>query len=53
MSKSLLLGSALVALVAASPAAAELKFKPGEDARFTWSDFEELKKGYAKFRKLL
>jgi alpha-glucoside transport system substrate-binding protein len=44
MSKSLLLGSALFALVAASPASAELKFKPGEDARFTWSNFDDLKK---------
>jgi alpha-glucoside transport system substrate-binding protein len=44
MNKNLWLGSALIALALASPAAAELKFKPGEDARFTWSNFEDLKK---------
>ena len=44
MKKSLLLGVALAALALAAPASAELKFKPGEDARFTWANFEELKK---------
>lgn len=44
MKKSLLAGIALAALALSWPAAAELKFNPGEDARFTWENFEELKK---------
>ena len=44
MKKSLLLGVALAALAFGATAHAELKFKPGEDARFHWDDFEELKK---------
>lgn len=39
----LALGAAALALVMAAPASAELKFKPGEDARFNWADFETLK----------
>ena len=44
MKKSLLLGVAFAALAFAAPASAELKFKPGEDARFHWDNFEALKK---------
>lgn len=44
MKKSLLLGAALAVLAFAAPASAELKFKPGEDAKFNWANFEELKK---------
>ena len=44
MKKSLLLGVAAAALFIGGPASAELKFKPGEDAKFTWSNFEDLKK---------
>ncbi len=44
MRKTLLAGVALAAMALSWPAAAELKFKPGEDARFTWENFEELKK---------
>jgi alpha-glucoside transport system substrate-binding protein len=44
MRKSLFLGVALAAIALAGPASAELKFKPGEDARFTWSNFDDLKK---------
>ncbi len=40
----LALGVAGLALALATPALAELKFKPGEDARFNWANFEELKK---------
>jgi alpha-glucoside transport system substrate-binding protein len=43
MTKALFLGVALSALALASPASAELKFAPGEDARFTWQNFEDLK----------
>ena len=43
MKKTLLAGAALLVL-AAPAAAAELKFKPGEDAKFTWANFDELKK---------
>ena len=39
MKKALMLGAALIALATAAPAQAELKFKPGEDARFTWSNY--------------
>jgi len=42
--KNLLLGAALAALFIATPALAELKYKPGEDAKFNWSNFEDLKK---------
>jgi alpha-glucoside transport system substrate-binding protein len=44
MKKILMLGVALTALALSGPASAELKFKPGEDSRFHWADFEELKK---------
>ncbi len=44
MKKTLMLGVALAALAFAAPASAELKFKPGEDARFNWANFEDLKK---------
>jgi alpha-glucoside transport system substrate-binding protein len=40
---------AALALAVASPAiAADLKFKPGEDARFHWADFDTLKKNDLK-----
>lgn len=35
---------ACMSLFAAAQAEAELKFKPGEDARFHWANFEDLKK---------
>ncbi|WP_054309326.1 ABC transporter substrate-binding protein [Mesorhizobium sp. 1M-11] len=45
MKKLLLLGTAFAALALAAPAqAAELKFKPGEDSKFHWANFEDLKK---------
>ncbi|MFG9976643.1 hypothetical protein ACG3QR_33330, partial [Pseudomonas aeruginosa] len=45
MKKTFLLGTALVALAfAASAGAAELKFKPGEDSKFHWANFDDLKK---------
>ena len=37
-------GVALTALAFAAPASAELKFKPGEDSRFNWANYEELDK---------
>jgi alpha-glucoside transport system substrate-binding protein len=40
---SLLAGAAALALGAGAAAAAELKFAPGEDARFHWDSFEALK----------
>ena len=39
----LALGVAALALALSTPALAELKFKPGEDARFHWGDFDTLK----------
>ncbi|TKT82719.1 ABC transporter substrate-binding protein [Aquamicrobium sp. LC103] len=45
MKTKLTVGAALAAIgLYAVPAQAELKFAPGEDSRFTWSDFEELEK---------
>jgi alpha-glucoside transport system substrate-binding protein len=40
----LALGVAALALALTTPAMAELKYKPGEDARFNWGNFEDLKK---------
>ena len=40
----LALGIAALALAFTTPAMAELKFKPGEDARFNWADYDQLKK---------
>lgn len=44
MRKSLPLGAALAALALSAPAQAQLKFEPGKDSRFTWSNYDELKK---------
>jgi alpha-glucoside transport system substrate-binding protein len=44
MKKVLLLGVALAALALGAPAQAELKFKPGEDPRFHWANYDDLKK---------
>src|SRR4051794_39491800 len=44
MSKTLLLGAALTVLALTVPASAELKFKPGEDPRFHWQNYDDLKK---------
>lgn len=44
MKKMLLLGAAFATLALNAPAHAELKFKPGEDPRFHWANFEDLKK---------
>ena len=44
MKKNLLLGAALAAIFVTTPALAELKYKPGEDAKFTWANLDELKK---------
>jgi alpha-glucoside transport system substrate-binding protein len=42
--KNLFLGAALAAIFVTTPALAELKYKPGEDAKFTWANLDELKK---------
>ena len=44
MKKNLFLGAALAAIFVTTPALAELKYKPGEDANFTWVNLDELKK---------
>ncbi|TIU44760.1 MAG: alpha-glucoside ABC transporter substrate-binding protein, partial [Mesorhizobium sp.] len=44
MKKMLLLGAAFATLALSLPAQAELKFKPGEDPRFNWQNYEDLKK---------
>ena len=43
MKRLLLTAAAAVALMAGCASAAELKFKPGEDAKFNWASYEELK----------
>jgi alpha-glucoside transport system substrate-binding protein len=42
--KKFLLLSAALAALSITASAAELKYKPGEDAKFTWANFDELKK---------
>jgi alpha-glucoside transport system substrate-binding protein len=44
MKKMFLMTVAAAALVTGSAFAAELKFKPGEDSKFNWASYEELKK---------
>jgi alpha-glucoside transport system substrate-binding protein len=44
MKLRLMLTAAAFAMSLGATAQAELKFKPGEDARFNWASFEELKK---------
>jgi alpha-glucoside transport system substrate-binding protein len=44
VTKYLLTAIAAASLFASSPALAELKFKPGEDPKFNWANYEELKK---------
>jgi len=44
MKKMLLLGAAFAALTLSLPAQAELKFKPGEDSKFHWANYDDLKK---------
>ena len=43
MKHTWLASAALLALALASPASAQLKFAPGEDDRFNWQDYENLK----------
>ena len=44
--KTLLMTAALALLMAGGAAAADLKFKPGEDAKFNWQSFEDFKTGH-------
>jgi len=44
MKTRLLTGLAACAFAFATPAMAELKFKPGEDSKFHWADYEALQK---------
>ena len=44
MKKYLLLGAAFFVTALTAPASAELKFPPGEDPKFNWANYEELKK---------
>lgn len=44
MKKILLTGVALATLALCAPASADLLFKPGEDKKFHWENFDELKK---------
>lgn len=44
--KTLLMTAALALLMAGGAAAADLKFQPGEDAKFNWQSFEDFKKDH-------
>jgi len=44
MKKILLTGVAMATLALCAPASADLLFKPGEDKKFHWENFDELKK---------
>ena len=44
MKARLVLSVAAFAMALAAPAFAEMKYKPGEDAKFTWANLDELKK---------
>lgn len=48
MKRAFTLGVAALALTAVTAGAAELKFKPGEDSKFNWASYEELKKTQLK-----
>jgi len=52
MTKSLYLGVAVAALIASGAMAADLKFAPGEDARFDWASYDALKALDLKGQKL-
>lgn len=43
MTRNLYAGAAVLALLAGQAGAQDLKFAPGEDARFNWASFEEFK----------
>ena len=50
MKKMFLMTVAAAALVAGSVGAQELKFKPGEDAKFSWSTYEEFKAAHGDMK---
>ena len=50
--KSLYLSAAVLALAAGAASAQDLKFAPGEDARFNWASYEALKSMDLKGQKL-
>ena len=50
MKKMFLMTVAAAALVAGSVGAQELKFKPGEDAKFSWSTYEEFKAAHGDLK---
>jgi alpha-glucoside transport system substrate-binding protein len=52
MKTNYLMGAAAFALLAGAAQAQELKFAPGEDARFHWDSFEALKSTDLKGQKL-
>ncbi|CCF17980.1 Alpha-glucosides-binding periplasmic protein aglE [Pseudorhizobium banfieldiae] len=50
MNRSLWMGVALTALMAGGAAAQELKFAPGEEARFNWQSFEDFKSAHGDLK---
>ncbi|TCL75656.1 ABC transporter substrate-binding protein [Rhizobium sp. BK251] len=50
MMKTLLAGAAAVALFCNVASAADLKFAPGEDAKFNWKSYEDFKAGHADLK---
>ncbi|OJU06343.1 alpha-glucoside ABC transporter substrate-binding protein [Metarhizobium album] len=50
MKKSFWLGVAAVALLASGASAADLKFKPGEDAKFNWASYDAFKAAHTDLK---
>lgn len=50
LQKKFWLGVAALALLSGSAAAAELKFAPGEDKRFTWASYDDFKAAHADLK---
>jgi alpha-glucoside transport system substrate-binding protein len=50
MKKILLLSVAVAAMVAGTASAADLKFPPGQDAKFNWKSYDDFKAGHADLK---
>jgi alpha-glucoside transport system substrate-binding protein len=50
MKKSFLMGVAVAALLAGGASAADLKFAPGEDAKFNWKSYDDFKAANADLK---
>jgi alpha-glucoside transport system substrate-binding protein len=50
MKKMFLMGVALAALVSGAASAADLKFAPGQDAKFNWKSYDDFKAAHADLK---